>query len=228
MPAAIFVPLTFIQGGRATMGTETGLNRRPLASRDRPWAAMAVRLLLRTPITPNQISVLSIAFSAIGAWALVAAPRAPWGYLVGALAIQLRLLCNMLDGMVAVEGQRASSVGPLYNEIPDRVADTFFLVAFGCAAGLTWLGFVAALLAMFTAYIRVLGGSLGLAQDFRGPMAKQHRMAALTLGCLGAFVESFIAPTRYCLQLTLAVVTLGALVTAARRILAISSELGSR
>jgi phosphatidylglycerophosphate synthase len=202
--------------------------RRPLASRNTPWAMFAARALLRTPITPNQISVLGIAFSAIGAWALVEAPRAPWGFLVGALAIQLRLLCNMLDGMVAVEGQRSSSDGPLYNEVPDRIEDTFFLVAFGCAAGLTWLGFVAALLAMFTAYIRVLGGSLGLAQDFRGPMAKQHRMAALTLGCLAAFVERLVGPTRYALQITLVIITVGALVTACRRILAISLQLGSR
>jgi phosphatidylglycerophosphate synthase len=204
------------------------MTRRPLASRNTRWAVFAAHALLRTPITPNQISVLGIAFSAIGAWALAQAPRAPWGFLVGALAIQLRLLCNLLDGMVAVEGQRASSVGPLYNEVPDRVEDTFFLVAFGCAAGLTWLGFLAALIAMFTAYVRVLGGTLGLVQDFRGPMAKQHRMAALTFGCLAAFVETLIGPTRYCAQLTLAIITVGALVTAARRLLVISSQLGSR
>ena len=210
------------------METDERMARRPLASRNTRWAVFAAHALLRTPITPNQISVLGIAFSAIGAWALVAAPRAPWGFLVGALAIQLRLLCNMLDGMVAVEGQRSSSDGPLYNEVPDRVEDTFFLVAFGCAAGLTWLGFVAALLAMFTAYIRVLGGSLGLAQDFRGPMAKQHRMAVLTLGCLAAFAENLVGPTRYALQITLVIITVGALVTAGRRILAISLQLGSR
>ena len=210
------------------MKTDERMSRRPLASRNTRWAVFAAHALLRTPITPNQISVLGIAFSAIGAWALVEAPRAPWGFLVGALAIQLRLLCNMLDGMVAVEGQRSSSDGPLYNEVPDRIEDTFFLVAFGCAAGLTWLGFVAALLAMFTAYIRVLGGSLGLAQDFRGPMAKQHRMAALTLGCLAAFVERLVGPTRYALQITLVIITVGALVTACRRILAISLQLGSR
>jgi hypothetical protein len=81
---------------------------------------------------------------------------------------------------------------------------------------------------MFTAYIRVLGGSLGLAQDFRGPMAKQHRMAALTLGCLAAFVERLVGPTRYALQITLVIITVGALVTAGRRILAISLQLGSR
>ena len=33
-------------------------------------------------------------------------------------------------------------------------------------------------------YIRALGGSLGLEQDFVGPMAKQHRMFVLTLGAI--------------------------------------------
>jgi phosphatidylglycerophosphate synthase len=210
------------------MDSEEPLNRRPIAARDKRWAALAAQALLRTPITPNQISLLSIVFSALGAWAIVVGPRMPWGFLVGALCIQLRLVCNLLDGMVAVEGQRASTDGPLYNEVPDRVADTFLIVAFGCAAGMTWLGFVAALFAMFTAYIRVLGGSLGLSQDFRGPMAKQHRMAALTFGCVGAFAESFVGPTRYCLQTVLVIVAVGALLTAARRLSAISTELGNR
>ena len=185
-------------------------------------------MLLRTSITPNQISVLGIVFSATGAWAIVVAPSAPWGFLIGALSIQLRLLCNMLDGMVAVEGQRASSDGPLYNEIPDRIEDTLFIVAVGYAADMSWLGYVASLFAIFTAYIRVLGGSLGIAQDFRGPMAKQHRMAALTLACLAAFVEGIAFSTHYCLQFALAIVAVGALVTAARRIIAISSQLGTR
>jgi phosphatidylglycerophosphate synthase len=209
------------------MKPEQRVNRRPLASRDRRWAMLAARWLLRTAVTPNQISVVGVGVSAIGAWA-IATWRAPAGFLVGAIAIQLRLLCNMLDGMVAVEGQRASYDGPLYNEIPDRIEDTLFLVAYGCAARLFWLGFVAALLAMFTAYIRVLGGSFGLPQDFRGPMAKQHRMAALTLGCLAALVESSIGPTHYSLQLTLVVVATGSLWTAVRRTLIISSQLASR
>jgi len=209
------------------MKTEQWVNRRPLASRDRRWARLAAAWLLRTPVAPNQISVFGIAISAIGAWA-IATWGAPAGFLVGAVAIQLRLLCNMMDGMVAVEGERGSSDGPLYNEIPDRIEDTLFLVAFGWAARLFWLGFVAALLAMFTAYIRVLGGSFGLPQDFRGPMAKQHRLAALTLGCLAGLVENSIGPTHYSLQVTLVVVAFGSLWTAVRRTLMMSSQLASR
>ncbi len=79
--------------------------------------------------------------------------------------------------MVAIEGGKKSKVGVLYNEVPDRVADSLFIVALGYAIGTPWLGWLAALAAAVTAYIRVLGGTFGLAQDFRGPMAKQHRMA---------------------------------------------------
>ena len=74
----------------------------------------------------------------------------------------------------------------------------------------------------------VLGGTLGLGQDFRGPMAKPQRMAALTIGCVGAFAEALIAATHYVLQVTLITVAAGALWTAGRRLSAISSQLKAR
>ena len=118
--------------------------------------------------------------------------------------------------------------GPLFNEVPDRIEDTLLIVAAGYAAGLPWLGFLAALLAMFTAYIRALGVSFGFAADFRGPMAKQQRMAALTLGCVAAFAESLFAASGYALALTLVAIAAGAVVTAARRLNAISAQLRAK
>ncbi|PYL24189.1 MAG: hypothetical protein DMF44_05850 [Verrucomicrobia bacterium] len=44
-------------------------------------------------------------------------------WLFAALGAQLRLRANMLDGMVALVSARASKVGELYNEVPDRVWD---------------------------------------------------------------------------------------------------------
>lgn len=121
-----------------------------------------------------------------GVWALVEGARHPWLLLIAALCIQLRLLANMIDGLVAVEGGRGGPTGAIWNEFPDRVEDSLFLVAGGYAAGLPWLGWLAALLAAVCAYVRLLGGTLGMPQDFGGPMAKPHRMAALTIGCLAA------------------------------------------
>ena len=53
-----------------------------------------------------------------------------------------------------------------------------------------WLGWAAALLAALTAYVRVFGGALGLTQDFSGIMAKQRRMAALTVGLVAQAIAA--------------------------------------
>lgn len=201
-------------------------SRRPLASRSSSFAQKAVAALLRTSITPNQISLISIAVSAVGAFALLYASQRPWLFLVAALGAQLRLLCNLLDGMVAVEGGRGTPVGGLYNEIPDRVADSLFLVAWGYACGLPWLGWAAALAAAVAAYIRVLGGALGQKQDFRGPMAKQHRMATLSLVCVVATFETWLQGQSGALVFGLFVVMLGSVWTCVERTRAIAGQLG--
>src|SRR3546814_18583079 len=86
---------------------------------------------------------------------------------------------------VAVEHARKTPTGVLYNEVPDRVADSLFLVALGYAAGMPWCGWLAALLAALTAYIRTLGGTVLGSQDFRGPMAKPPRMEIGRGACRG-------------------------------------------
>jgi phosphatidylglycerophosphate synthase len=137
-------------------------------------------------------------------------------YLSAALFIQLRLLCNLLDGMVAIEGGRRSPVGEIYNDLPDRVSDALILLAAGYA--LSWpahsveLGWAASLLAVMTAYVRVLGGACGLPQDFGGPMAKPQRMAILTAGCILARFD------QRALAVALAVAIAGSLLTLTLRV----------
>jgi hypothetical protein len=46
------------------------------------------------------------------------------------------------------------------------------------------LGWAAALVAVFVAYVRALGASVGAGQLFLGPMAKPHRMALMTAMCV--------------------------------------------
>lgn len=203
-------------------------HRRPLKSRGTAWARLVASAAVRSGISPNQISLLSVVFAGLGAWALHH-PAQPLALLAAGLCIQLRLLCNLIDGMVAVEGGKGSPTGPLYNEIPDRIADSLFLVAAGYACGWPELGWLAALAAAVTAYIRVLGGTLGLAQDFRGPQAKPHRMALLTLACLAGAVEASVWPgTFWALTVGLALIALGTLLTCITRTRAIAAALTSR
>lgn len=211
--------------------------RRPLASRSTRWAAFLSTAAVRAGLTADAISILSLVFAAAGSAALIWLP-APWNLLACAAGIQLRLLCNLIDGMVAIEGGRKSKVGALYNEVPDRVADSLFLVALGYAIGVPWLGWLGALAAAVTAYIRVLGGTFGLAQDFRGPLAKPHRMAVMTGACLLAIGEFYFfdrtgfdahgTPHLRLLHMAAWVIAIGGLITCGTRLHAIAGQLRAR
>jgi phosphatidylglycerophosphate synthase len=199
-------------------------DRRPLKSRSTAWARGLAGALVRARVHPDAISLASLVFAGIGA-ALLATWPTSLGLVGTACCVQLRLLCNLLDGMVAIEGGRKSALGGLYNELPDRVADSAFLVALGCSIGEPWLGWLGALAAAVTAYIRVLGGTFGLAQDFRGPMAKPHRMAVLTAGCLAGSVELSMGGDDVALTAAAWVIAVGALLTCVTRTLAIARKL---
>jgi phosphatidylglycerophosphate synthase len=207
-------------------------DRRPIKTRSAGWAQGMTRILVRTGISPNQVSIFSMVFAAIGAALLgleAGGSIQAWPFLVAAVCIQLRLLANMLDGLVAVEGGLMTKTGELYNEIPDRIADVAFLVAAGYASlhgewGVA-LGWGAAVLAVNTAYIRSMGARRGQPQDFCGPQAKPHRMFLLTVACLLAFAEKLAGWPPRVLFLFLIVINLGTFLTCVRRTVHLARQL---
>jgi phosphatidylglycerophosphate synthase len=198
--------------------------RRPIAARSSRWAIALSARLARAGVAPNAISLASVAFAAAGGALIVFGGH--WlAWLAAAACVQLRLVCNLLDGMVAIEGGAKTRTGPIYNEFPDRVADTLLMVPAGYAAGEPWLGWAAALLAALTAYVRVFGGSVGLRQDFGGVMAKQRRMAALTVGLVVQAAETPLLGSRWSLLVATVVIAAGSLVTCLTRTVAIARAL---
>lgn len=201
-------------------------SRRPIKARETKWASSIATFLTKAGVRPNTISVMSAVFAA-GAGGCLAwtseAGRVPAACLfaAAALGIQLRLLCNLFDGMVAVEGGFRTKSGEIFNELPDRFADAFILIGAGYAAnsvqhGVT-LGWGAAILAVITAYVRTLGAAAGAGQCFLGPMAKQHRMAVMTAACVLATVGVFMNAGAQVVAGALVIVILGTLLTIMRR-----------
>lgn len=202
------------------------LERRPIKSRNTRWAERITRLLVRSGVSPNTISLFGMFAAMLAGTAFFAtnltsgfAMRVLW--LTGGLLCQSRLLCNLFDGMVAVERQIASREGEIYNEVPDRISDSAILIGLGYAAGgNVAAGYLAALVAVFVAYVRSMARSIGAPNDFSGPMAKPQRMAIVTLLCVYmAFVPdtwwtSLDEPT-----VVLVIIILGGLATAARRLM---------
>jgi phosphatidylglycerophosphate synthase len=145
-------------------------------------------------VTPNaisQASIIAAALAGISFW--LAGQSESWtrGILMigAALFCQLRLLCNLFDGLVAMEGGKAAADGQFWNEFPDRVADLLIFVGAGYAVAAPELGWAVAALAILAAYVRELGHAMGFASDFSGPMAKQHRMATLSIAAGLSAVE---------------------------------------
>lgn len=208
--------------------------RRELKSRNTGWARLLARWLIASNLSPNAISVLSIVFAAGSMTCFLFAPEqtTPLGsalvWFGAAAGIQFRLLCNLMDGMVAVEGGKASATGPIFNEVPDRIADVLILVGAGYSTRIEPgviklfevlpLGWSCAVLAMSTAYVRLLQGTLVGQQSFMGPMAKQHRMAILTLGALIALGESLAGREPVAIYWALVIILIGATLTFFRRL----------
>ena len=163
------------------------IDRRPIATRNRKWAQAATAWLASRNVSPNAISIAGMCACIVAGIALgvtsISDYRILW--LVAALGAQLRLTANMLDGMVALASGRASKSGELYNEVPDRISDAAVFIGAGFAwNGNVTLGYIATILAIFTAYVRAAGKIAGAPNEFCGPMAKQHRMLVITLICL--------------------------------------------
>lgn len=146
--------------------------------------------MVRARWSPNAISIAGMLCCTAAGAALAATPHLPpWParacFVAAAALVQLRLLANLFDGMVAIESGVASAVGELYNDIPDRVSDAATLIGLGYATG-GWseMSYIAAMLAILTAYIRAVGKAAGAGSHFRGPMAKQQRMFLVTMACV--------------------------------------------
>ena len=200
------------------------MDRRAVDARANPLIRSLAGALARSAVTPDQISGFSIVAAAAVPAGLFGLGGAA-GALVAIAGIQLRLLANVVDGLVAVEGGKASPLGAVWNELPDRITDSIILVSLGYAFGTAWLGWACALLALATAYVRLLGGALGLVQRFSGPMAKQHRMFVATVALLPAAIPALAAQAPLAMRVALATIAAGSALTCVRRTRAIAHQL---
>ena len=205
-----------------------GIDRRPIATRNRKWAQDATAWLASRNVSPNAISVAGMCACIIGGIAIGLTSLVDFRilWLIGALGAQLRLTANMLDGMVAIASSRTSKTGDLYNEVPDRISDAAVFIGAGYAwGGNATLGYIATILAIFTAYVRAAGKIAVAPNEFCGPMAKQHRMLVITIAC----VYASVAPRSWqiiefndsqigLMTFALVVIVVGCVITVIRRI----------
>lgn len=158
-------------------------SRRPIADVFRRTAGPAVSFCVRWDVHPNTVSYLSVVAAALAGLCFWQAEVHPWLLVAGPFFCYVRLWFNMLDGMVALASGKASLYGEIVNEVPDRISDVIIFAGVAHSGlCLVPLGYWAALLAVFTAYIGIFGQAVGVQREFSGLMAKPWRMVTLHVG----------------------------------------------
>jgi phosphatidylglycerophosphate synthase len=114
--------------------------------------------------------------------------------------------------------------------MPDRVSDALIFVGAGYAiGGIASMGWAAAVVSVFIAYVRAIGASVGTGQVFVGPMAKPHRMALMTVCCFALAVFAFTGTGRvwnqWVLNGCLAFVVVLGMLTSMRRLNIIANSM---
>jgi phosphatidylglycerophosphate synthase len=202
--------------------------------RKQGWLQALARSLAARGVTPNAVSVTSILVSVLAGGCLAANHWTP-AFVASALLVTaaalvgLRGICNLVDGMIAIEGGQKTPSGEVFNDFPDRVSDIALFVGAGYGAlEAAWaipLGWSCAVLAVLVAYTRMLGGATGATQYFTGPMAKPVRMGVIAAAAVAASIERLFNHSSWSLVIGLSIIALGCVWTTARRVRQIVREL---
>lgn len=142
----------------------------------------AVKVLARTPITPNAISWISFVLAA-GAAALIATSN----LLAAGFVVLVAGFLDMLDGALARRTNRVTSFGAVLDSTLDRLAEGIMLLGIlflyaeeGSTGGILLVG-VVLLTSLLVSYIRARAEAVGI-DCLVGLFTRPERIIVLALG----------------------------------------------
>lgn len=81
-------------------------------------------VFVKTPITPNQLTLLSIAFGLLGSLFFIS-PN-PWYWVAGWVVVHLHFILDQCDGEVAYYKKKVTKFGYFFDEIAHPIVNIFF------------------------------------------------------------------------------------------------------
>lgn len=102
----------------------------------RPLAGVFVAVAARTPVTPNQLTLVNLALFVVAAVLLVTMPTYAGG-LIGILVLEISYLLDCADGMLARHKKLASQTGHLFDFFTDEMKALLLVVALGLRGAFT-------------------------------------------------------------------------------------------
>jgi CDP-diacylglycerol--glycerol-3-phosphate 3-phosphatidyltransferase len=133
-------------------------------------------------IHPDVFTYGALILSLVAGWAFFSAGANLLWLWLAIPCLLLRLLFNLMDGLLARETGLADAFGEVKNEFGDRIADVsiFMGLAFGGYADARLAGFALALI-LCGSYLGILGKALGGPRVYGGVFGKGDRMISLAL-----------------------------------------------
>lgn len=187
-------------------------------SRWQKGLAPFVRFCARNRIHPDLFTYGALVLSSVAGLALAWAGSSPaWLWLVPPSLI-LRLLFNLMDGLLARELGLADAMGEVKNEFGDRIADAAIFLGIACGgyADPRLAALVIALI-LSVSYLGILGKAIGGVRVYGGVFGKGDRMITLAVFTLYPALTTDLAS--YNVYLALAGIAAGLTILQRLRIL---------
>ena len=182
--------------------------RRPMGLRTYAPIQRLAKAIAEVGVRPQWISLSPLGLAALSLYGFWAARGLHLTPFKGALGLVLVMLCilgqrlatvlaRLVQDEVVMKGGAARSQGEAYwNEVPDRVGDLVILAGVGLAVELLWLGMLAGILVLFSAYLREFGARVNGQMECSGPLSSPRSVQLALIICLLAFLWLFFDPDR--------------------------------
>lgn len=136
-----------------------------------------VQRLADSGVSPNQVTVAAIALSVITGAAIAMFPS-HYTLLLVPVTLIARMALNAIDGMLAREFAKKSSLGAILNELGDVVSDIVLYLPLALLPGFNpTLVIIIILLAVISEMTGVIAVQIGTQRRYDGPMGKSDRAA---------------------------------------------------
>jgi len=180
------------------------------------------RLVVRTGVSADVLTLLAVPVAALGGVCLALSDAGPWLLLAVPLLAALRLVLNLLDGMVARSTGSIHPMGEVWNELGDRLADSLFIGGLVFVPRVdSWLALGAVAAALLASYAGITSRAAGASRQYGGVMSKPGRMVALGIAAPVAFVTG----DSVWLSIAAVLILVGSLITLGQRVAAARAEL---
>lgn len=146
-----------------------------------------LRFLRKIGVSPNTITISSIALSFILSYFFWNAEDKSYYFLIVACGLLLRMMLNALDGMMARVYNLQSKFGEILNEVGDILSDAaiyFPLILFVRIE----LAIIFILLSIFNEFCGLLAKVISGERRYDGPMGKSDRAFLIGLICIGYYL----------------------------------------